>query len=156
MDQSYLTYLKSLPKKRMAAGILARNQAGHVLIVKPTYRDGWGIPGGVVDLNESPAQAAVREFREELGLILREPLKLVCIEYQRPLPGRTESLQFLFAAPVITQPQIERIVLQEAEIEQAIFLPPDEAITLLGPSLGRRIQRGLEGLCGDCVYAEVA
>jgi len=31
---------------RVAAGVLFRDAQGRVLLVKPTYKDGWDIPGG--------------------------------------------------------------------------------------------------------------
>ncbi len=44
---------------RVAAGVLFRDAAGRVLLVKPTYKDGWEIPGGYVERGESPHAAAV-------------------------------------------------------------------------------------------------
>ena len=54
-------YYESLPKKRMGAGCLFFNERNEVLLVKPTYKPGWEIPGGVVEDNESPKQCCQRE-----------------------------------------------------------------------------------------------
>ena len=39
---------------RVGAGVLFRDGAGRVLLVKPTYKNGWEIPGGYVERGESP------------------------------------------------------------------------------------------------------
>ena len=49
-------------KKVMAAAALIQNDLGALLIVKPNYRDGWLLPGGMVELNESPKRACQREI----------------------------------------------------------------------------------------------
>lgn len=45
---------------------------GQVLLVKPSYQDGWYFVGGGVKRNETLAQAARREAREEAGAELGE------------------------------------------------------------------------------------
>jgi len=72
-------YYDSLPKKRMASGVLYLNEVRELLIVKPTYRDHWLIPGGVVEINESPLQAARREVKEELGIDAGD-LEFICVD----------------------------------------------------------------------------
>jgi 8-oxo-dGTP pyrophosphatase MutT (NUDIX family) len=48
--------------------VLPLDAAGRVLLVRPAgHDDGWNILGGAVDPGESPAAAAVREAREEIG-----------------------------------------------------------------------------------------
>ena len=49
---------------RVAAGVLFRDVEGRILLVKPSYKEGWDIPGGYVEPGESPKQAAAREVRE--------------------------------------------------------------------------------------------
>jgi 8-oxo-dGTP diphosphatase len=49
---------------RMAAGIAIRDPGGRILLVRPTYKDGWDIPGGYVEPGESPAEACRRELKE--------------------------------------------------------------------------------------------
>src|SRR3954462_2877865 len=48
----------------MAAGALFFDAGGRVLMMVPTYKDYWDIPGGYVETGESPLQAASREVRE--------------------------------------------------------------------------------------------
>jgi 8-oxo-dGTP pyrophosphatase MutT (NUDIX family) len=51
----------------MGAAVLFTDTGGRVLLVEPTYKDYWEVPGGAVDADESPYDAAVREVKEELG-----------------------------------------------------------------------------------------
>ncbi len=86
----------SLPRKAIGAGCLLFDNSGNLLIVKPTYKLTWQLPGGVVEASESPWQACVREVHEELGLHITLQ-RLLCVDYVI-LPTMAEkacSLSFL-------------------------------------------------------------
>lgn len=63
-----------LLSSKITLGVAAciRDEAGRVLLAHHTYRHktAWSLPGGYVRANEHPAQALVREMREELGITL--------------------------------------------------------------------------------------
>ncbi len=71
---------RPFPGKRMAVGSLLHDGDGRLLIVNPTYRRGWSIPGGMIGRNESPRRALEREIDEEVGL-RRAPGRLLCVDY---------------------------------------------------------------------------
>lgn len=55
-----------------SVSVLPADETGRILLVSHTgHDDGWGILGGAVDPGESPAGAAVREAREEIGVDIR-------------------------------------------------------------------------------------
>ncbi|PIQ91619.1 MAG: hypothetical protein COV70_02730 [Parcubacteria group bacterium CG11_big_fil_rev_8_21_14_0_20_39_22] len=63
-------YYKNLPRKYMGSGALFSDTDGKILVVKPTYKDHWEIPGGVVEQNESPLFTCLREVKEELNITI--------------------------------------------------------------------------------------
>ncbi|WP_245716180.1 NUDIX domain-containing protein [Micromonospora humi] len=48
--------------------VIVDDHARLLLVRHAGHRDGWAVPGGAVELGESPADAAVREIREEIGI----------------------------------------------------------------------------------------
>ena len=48
------------------------------------YKDGWEIPGGKQETNETPEQCIVREIREELATEVRAERELGLEEYDYP------------------------------------------------------------------------
>ena len=51
-----------------AAGIVLHSpETDHVLILRRVSDDYWGIPGGFIEQDESPEDAAIRELEEETG-----------------------------------------------------------------------------------------
>jgi len=50
-------------------GVLAlAEQGGRVVVVRHSYKSGWMLPGGAVKRGEPPADAVIRELKEEIGL----------------------------------------------------------------------------------------
>lgn len=59
---------------------------GRLLLVRLAYRHNWGVPGGLLQRGEDPADGARREVFEEVGLVvdlLGEPVVTVDPEPQR-------------------------------------------------------------------------
>ena len=123
-------YYGNLPKKHIGAGVLIFNKIHQLLIVKPNYKEGWSIPGGGVDTDESPMVAAVRETKEEIGLDL-ENITLVCIEYTLKKGIKPETLQFIFYGGELDVNEISKISLDKNEHSEFKFVDISEAINLL-------------------------
>lgn len=147
-------YQQSLPKKRISAGCLFFDKSQRLLIVKPTYKEGWEIPGGAVVANESPLAACIREVTEELGLE-RRPVRLLSVDFTGETKQRTESLSFIFDGGVLSDEEIAAIRLPEEELREYRWLPPTDALTLLNRRLRRRVRHCLAArLGGTTLYLE--
>ncbi len=136
-------YQQTLPRKRISAGCLLFDEEDRLLVLQPTYKATWEIPGGVVEANEAPRTAVIRELREELGLDLR-PQRLLVVDYSGETGTRTESLQFIFLGPTLSAGQIATITLPPAELAGFRFLPPQQALSLVNRKLGRRVRHALQ------------
>jgi len=71
-----LFHLYFLIRRPMTLGVrvLVENENGEVLLVKHTYVEGWYLPGGGVETNDTMGATAIKELREEVGFeVIGEP-----------------------------------------------------------------------------------
>jgi 8-oxo-dGTP diphosphatase len=138
-------YSLDFPRKVVAAGMLFVNKERQVLLVNPAYKEVWEIPGGVVEAMEAPRDASIREVGEELGLQIN-PGRLLSIDYNVKPAQKLEVLRFIFCGGVLTQEQIDAIVLEAEELSEYGFFRIEDARTLLSPSLGHQLAEILDVL----------
>jgi len=125
-----------------------------VLLVEPTYKDYWEIPGGAVEADESPHTAVVRELKEELGLPV-QPGRLLVTDWVPPRPGRTEGLMMVFDGGVLASDQTAQIRLPVEELRSWAWCTEHEAGERLSELLARRIIVAIKARAeGTAVYLE--
>jgi 8-oxo-dGTP diphosphatase len=134
-----------IPAIPVSAGALIFDRDGRLLILKPTYKTGWTIPGGVMEAGgETPWQACQREVREECGIEVRRA-RLACMDFRRPRPGRTGGIRFLFDCGRIDGEALEGIVVQPEEISEHRLAAVPEALELLRKPIRRRVRAATGG-----------
>jgi ADP-ribose pyrophosphatase YjhB (NUDIX family) len=132
------------PTKRVTAGAVMRDSLGRLLIVKPSYRAGWLLPGGICEHDESPATTLDREVREELGINVRIT-GLLFVDYLCAHDVYDESVHFLFACDSLSQAEIDLIQLPPSELLDFQFCSDELANDLLVPTLARRLRQLAKG-----------
>lgn len=141
------------PRKRMAAGALLFDGAGRVLLVQPTYRDLWGIPGGGVEADESPKAGCERELAEELGLV-RSVVRLLVVGWKSAEAPQNEALLFVFHGGVLTDDDIAAIRLPPDELRAYDFVEPADAPALLPYRTARCVAAALALAPGAAAYMD--
>jgi 8-oxo-dGTP diphosphatase len=143
----------SFARPRVAAGALFFDELGRVLLVRPTYKDHWDIPGGYVEPGESPRDACLREVREELGLVIAT-VALLAVDWA-PNGGEGDKLLFVFDGGTPTSDQLAEIKLATAEIAEWRFVAPEDFEVYVTDRLTRRIRTAISARAGArAVYAE--
>lgn len=117
---------ESIPTERpIAVKCLIRNEKGQILLVKIAYaHKQWTLPGGGIETGESPAQAAIRELKEESGISVSSLRSVGTCPGSKPKPHVIEC----FEGKTNDHPR----VMDPGEIEKVAWfsmdnLPPDRA-----------------------------
>jgi 8-oxo-dGTP pyrophosphatase MutT (NUDIX family) len=134
-----------VPGIPVSAGALIYDQAGQLLILKPTYKSGWTIPGGIMEADgESPWEACQREVWEETGLEVSHG-RLAAMDFRRPREGRPGGVRFLFDCGQLSDKALASLKLQLEEISESRLVPLPEALTLLRGPIRRRVRAATRG-----------
>jgi ADP-ribose pyrophosphatase YjhB (NUDIX family) len=129
-----------LPAVPASASALIFDSRGRLLILRPTYKSGWTIPGGVMENDgETPWQACRREVREECGLEVTGA-RLACVDFRPTRPGRSGGIRFLFDCGQLDNGALGAITLQPAEIAEHRIVPVADALALLRKPIRRRVR----------------
>jgi 8-oxo-dGTP diphosphatase len=130
----------------VSAGALIFDKEGRLLVLKPTYKKGWTIPGGIMEPGgETPWEACRREVREECGVEVTSG-RLACVDFRpaRPAsparPARPGGIRFLFDCGPAADVTLAAITLQPEEIAEHRLAPLETALTLLRPPIRRRVR----------------
>ncbi|MEV4385335.1 NUDIX hydrolase [Micromonospora sp. NPDC049580] len=115
---------------RVAAGALFFDNEGRVLLVRPSYKNHWDIPGGYVEPGESPRAACLREVQEELGLTVTIGPLLV-VDWA-PAEHEGDKLLFIFDAGSLTVEQERDIRFLDGELAEWSYVAM-EALEQHGP-----------------------
>ncbi|HET7709238.1 MAG TPA: NUDIX domain-containing protein [Sphingomicrobium sp.] len=113
--------------------VMLFNGAGEVLLVRNSYGNSrlFLLPGGGVSSRESPAQAAIREMREELGVDIGEPD--LAWTYRSGAEGKRDTIHLFRAAAS------GEIHIDDVEVVEAKYFDLDSLPETTSPATRRRI-----------------
>lgn len=134
-----------LPRKRAIAQLLVRDPAERVLLCELTYKRDWDLPGGVVEVGESPQRAVSREVAEELGRDIA-PGPLLLTDWLPPWSGWDDALCLVYDGGVIETSAADRLVVQPREIRSVSFCTLEEVRGRCADFTARRIVAALRNL----------
>lgn len=144
-----LDYLKSRVNKMSAVFGLIYDEKGRLLIVKPSYKDGWMLVGGGIDKNEHPAESLKREFMEEVNLDVEvRDLKQVSSRIVEEDGEKFDLYTFLFE---VRCDDISVLKIDDDEIVDFAWLEMEDEEMF--NKLSRSWQKRLENL-GSSIYLE--
>jgi len=143
-----------LPRKRAISQMLVRDRDGRVLVCRLTYKQDWDLPGGVVEVGESPQLAVSREVEEELALQIPAG-RLLLTDWLPPWSGWDDALCLVFDGGEHDAAITDDVVRQEREIRDAAFCTVDEVHERCAEFTARRIESALANLAGGApAYTE--
>jgi 8-oxo-dGTP pyrophosphatase MutT (NUDIX family) len=138
---------------RVAAGVLYFDDEGRILLVKPSYKEGWEIPGGYVEPGESPRAACIREVKEELGLLAFVGAHLV-VDWA-PRDGEGDKILFIFDGGTLSEQERAAIKFVDGELTDWQFVQESELDGRMPARLIRRIRTAIKARDrGVAAYAE--
>ena len=130
-------YVPSIP---VSTGALIFDRSGRLLVLKPTYKSGWTIPGGIMEADgESPWQACRREVLEECGIDIASA-RLACVDFRPMREGNPGGVRFLFDCGAVPDATLDHISLQADEISEHRLASMPDALTLLRKPIRRRVR----------------
>jgi len=144
-----------LPRKRAISQMLLRDPDDRVLLCHLTYKQDWDLPGGVVEVGESPQLAVSREVLEELGLEIPAG-RLLLTDWLPPWGGWDDALCLVFDGGVHEAALTDKIVREQREIRTAEFCTVEQARERCTDFTARRIEvaLGTANDGGGPVYTE--
>ena len=143
----------TLPRKRLIAHVLLRDDEGRVLLCETQFKTDWELPGGIVEPGESPRLGAIREVHEELGVTW--PIgRLLVADWMPPYLGWEDAIEMIFDGGRVTEAQLAEFVLQPSEIRRVMLCTLDEAAALVTPLAHRRLALAAGLGPGQMAYTE--
>jgi 8-oxo-dGTP pyrophosphatase MutT (NUDIX family) len=142
-----------LPRKRVIAQLAVRDHEDRLLLCQLSYKPDWDLPGGVVEVGESPRLAAAREIQEELALSV-DAGDLLLVDWLPAWSGWDDACTLVFDGGVHPAGLTDSIVPEPREIRTAEFCDADQIRERCAPQTIRRALAALDSAPGHLRYLE--
>lgn len=124
--ESTKIFLRDRVARPASAGVIITNKHDHALVLKAHYKSYWSFPGGWIEKNQTPLQAAVRELEEETNILIdQEQLSFAFILNR--VSDIMQSYQFIFKSNLDVDDSHD-ILPQATEIEAWRFVTREEVL----------------------------
>lgn len=141
-----------LPRKRAIGQMLIRDPAGRVLLCQLTYKKDWDLPGGVVEVGESPHTGVTREIQEELSIDVPAG-QLLLTDWLPEWSGWDDALCLVFDGGVQKPSLVDRVVRDAREIRSIEFCDPAQVRERCRDFTARRVESALAALRDGASFA---
>jgi 8-oxo-dGTP diphosphatase len=121
----------------VVSAVVLRDELGRILVVRKRETSRYMLPGGKIEVGETPAHAAIRELHEEVGAVLNEEELTFLGKWTTDAANEPGHL---VQGHIFEHPWIADLSVQ-AEIEDLLWLHPDEMALRndLAPLLTERV-----------------
>jgi ADP-ribose pyrophosphatase YjhB (NUDIX family) len=140
-------------RKRVAVKALITDDEGQILLVNPTYKDCWDLPGGMAEENEPPTAVLVREVAEELGVKVTVG-DLLTLDWVGPHGPWDDQLVFIFEAHAVGGDTGGQLRVTDEEISDFGFFSLADARKRLRADIAARLDRAIHAQGNRTDYGE--
>ena len=128
-------------RKKVSVGGIAFDGEGRILLVNPSYKARWDLPGGILEPGEDPVTGLRREISEELGVDCRVG-ELRAVDYGVSDWEGAEVIMLTFLVE-LSRTGPRDFELADGEITEAEFHDPVTALTMVTPRMSDRLRVAL-------------
>jgi 8-oxo-dGTP pyrophosphatase MutT (NUDIX family) len=130
------------PRKRLISHLLLTDAAGRVCILETTFKPDFELPGGILEVGESPRVGLIREVAEELDHAVSVG-RLLVVDWLAPYLGWEDAVELIFDGRELAELAIARLRPDGREIRAIHWLEPEAAIARMAPFAQGRLRGAL-------------
>lgn len=141
-------------RKRVISHLLLTDEDGRVCILETTFKPDFELPGGILEVGESPRVGLVREVEEELGHTVSVG-RLLVVDWLAPYLGWEDAVELIFDGREMPPASVHLLQADLREIRAVHWLPPGDAAATMAPFARGRLLAALEAReAGRTLYLE--
>ena len=142
------------PRKRLISHMLLTDESGRVCILETTFKPDFELPGGILDVGETPRQGLVREIEEELNHTMSVG-RLLVVDWLAPYLGWEDAVELIFDGCEMPSASVGLLRPDLREIRAVHWLEPDAAAERMAPFARGRLRAALAARAeGRTLYLE--
>jgi 8-oxo-dGTP pyrophosphatase MutT (NUDIX family) len=129
-------------RKRVISHLLLTDSSGRVCMLETTFKPDFELPGGILEVGESPRVGLVREVQEELSHTVSVG-RLLVVDWLAPYLGWEDAVELIFDGRDLADHAVPLLRPDLREIRAVHWLAPEDAAATMAPFARGRLRAAL-------------